>query len=580
MVKSLGIRTKLFVSVGITCVLLALLSIVSYFQLSSNQKTYVNFTEKLIPMMKYSGEIKANLAQESNLIHTYLLTDDSSFLTEYDSASKDFNFIIGQMKAISNFDENNTDQIEATNVELMKITNLKKKLEQVFVKIKSLVEEEKNIQAYNLMKVEGEPLVEQLTKSLEKISEQQQTQVDKGAEYGGELLEQAKLLIIIVSLAVLIISFLVGLYISTIISVPLRKLTAITSEIAQGNLTVEKLTIQRRDEIGDLMKHFNLMLDNLVTLVGKMNVSAQSTNWIAVELSKYASDNNIASAEITRSLHDIAEGTDIQTGRINELFVLLNQISENVLCIFNNSKSLLVSSQQASELARQGNMVIADSLVKVNRMNASFRYADTVIQELSVRSENIGEFVAVIQQISVQTKILALNAGIEASQTSDKSRGYAVIAQEIRKLAEATAIATKQIEALVQEIQEDIQNVSSTIKSGNEDAESGLQATQMAGKVFGEIRSAVESVTKQNAEVTAMVEQIESDTVNVLKTIKSVVQITEAVSDRTRNVYGGMEEILAANGEVASSAERIADNSHELHQLIQGFKLQKDGELL
>ncbi|MNJ56966.1 Methyl-accepting chemotaxis protein McpA [compost metagenome] len=209
----------------------------------------------------------------------------------------------------------------------------------------------------------------------------------------------------------------------------------------------------------------------------------------------------------------------------------------------------------------------------MNSVQESITSLSELMAGLGERSAQIGTITEVINGIAGQTNLLALNAAIEAARAGEHGRGFAVVADEVRKLAEESSASAQQITGLVQLIQQDTRHAVEAVKANGVETQSGMEIVTNAGYVFKEILNAVNKVAGEIQEVSAGAEQIAASSDEVVKFMEQISTISEAASGGTHNVSAATEEQLASMEEIASSAASLSKMAEQLQEQVNKFKV-------
>ncbi len=324
----------------------------------------------------------------------------------------------------------------------------------------------------------------------------------------------------------------------------IEKLLVKMESFSKGDLTVN-LEIEKEDEIGKLFNGFNKSVENIGKLIVKLQEAVEAT----------AS----ASSQISSSSEEMAAGAQEQSAQTSEV---ASAVEEMTKTIFETSKNTSIAAETAKasgEKAKEGGKVVSETIGGMNKIaEVVSKSADTVFT-LGQNSEKIGEIVQVIDDIADQTNLLALNAAIEAARAGEQGRGFAVVADEVRKLAERTTKATKEIAEMIKKIQKDTEEAVVSMKQGTEEVESGKKYAVKAGEVLSEIVSGAEKVTDIVVQVAAASEEQSAAAEQIGKNI-------EAINSVTQESSSGIQQIARA----AEDLNRLTNN---LQELISHFKI-------
>src|SRR5579884_3427997 len=271
-------------------------------------------------------------------------------------------------------------------------------------------------------------------------------------------------------------------------SCALKKLVTRTEVIARGDLTGEPLKAESDDEIGDLILASNQMQQGLREIIHSMAATAEHV----------AS----ASEEISTTATQMAQGSEVQRDQASQVATAMQEMSSTVQQVSENSNKAADAARQAAETARQGGKVVQDTLAKMQAISESVSGTSKKIIELGKSSDQIGRIIGVIDDIADQTNLLALNAAIEAARAGEQGRGFAVVADEVRKLAEQSQAAAGRIAGLIGEIQRETDRVVAAVGEAAGRTHEGTAIVEQTREAFAAIDGAVSEVTAKVIEIT------------------------------------------------------------------------------
>ncbi|MFZ3211833.1 MAG: methyl-accepting chemotaxis protein, partial [Terriglobales bacterium] len=307
------------------------------------------------------------------------------------------------------------------------------------------------------------------------------------------------LTLVCVGLAVgVVIAILIGRNVAS----GLARVTYMAKDIAEGEGDLTKrLAITSQDELGELAKWFNVFLDKMHNVISRVASTAEQV----------AS----ASEEISASATQMASGGDTQKDQVHQVATAMQEMSATVHEVSENCNKAAESAHQASKTAREGGAIVGETLTLMRSIADSVRETAKSVQELGSRSDQIGKIVGVIDDIADQTNLLALNAAIEAARAGEQGRGFAVVADEVRKLAERTTKATKEIAEMIQSVQVETRGAVEKMQSGTQQVEKGVEVTAKAGESLKQIIGQAEHVGEMVTHIATAANQQSSATEQV-----------------------------------------------------------------
>lgn len=326
---------------------------------------------------------------------------------------------------------------------------------------------------------------------------------------------------------------------------PLSEVVARAESIADGDLTGSSLETEGEDEIAILTAAVNRMQSNLSEMLQSVAATA----------------GNVASAseEISANANVSAAGAEAQKDQVHQVAEAMQQITAKVKEVSDNSKNAEELASQASQIAHDGGAIVSDTLDRIRTLAGFVRDTDKRVQDLGSRSNQIGKIIVVIEHIADQTNLLALNAAIEAARAGEQGRGFAVVADEVRKLAERTTSATKEIAEVIQAVQKETQLAVSKMQSGIIEVEKGVEATGRAGDSLKQIIHQADNVGEVVTQIATAATEQSFATTQINSTMEQINHLVAESAEGAR--------------QSAQACEQLSASALELQQLVDRFKL-------
>lgn len=378
------------------------------------------------------------------------------------------------------------------------------------------------------------------------------------------------------TIIVIMIAMIIGIIIISImiksITKPINELKEKAHTFSKGDLT-EDIHINSKDEIGDLAYSFNNMAQSLRKIIQQINTSSEHVAASSQELQATSEQATMSTEQIAFAIQEVASGSETQVASSRESAAAMDEVAAGIQRIAEFSATVGVSAQEATTLSEQGNQSLQEAIRQMESIENGTQNTTTAIKKLNEQSHEIGKIVSVITDIANQTNLLALNAAIEAARAGEHGKGFAVVADEVRKLAEESKTSADQIIALIQEIQKDTESVNHEINGNINEVNTGKEIILKTSEAFQQALKAVENVNVQIQEISATSEQISANTEEVAATVEQLAQIAKAASGESQNIASSSEEQLASMEEIHASSEALSKLAQELQEIVATFKV-------
>lgn len=344
-------------------------------------------------------------------------------------------------------------------------------------------------------------------------------------------------------LSIIVLVFILGLGAFTVLVInrkvisPMQYLNETMNQIEKtGDLSL-KLNITSKDESGQMAETFNKMMDKLHDIIKDIHTSS--------ELLASSSE------ELSASAVQIAGGSETQSQRASQVSTAAQEMSATIIEVVKNVAGAADAARDASTVAVKGGEIVSHTIESMNGISRTAKESSEIISTLGGRSKEIGNIINVIDDIADQTNLLALNAAIEAARAGEQGRGFAVVADEVRKLAEKTMKATKEIGGMIKAMQDETRKAIDSMENEVLAVGDGVKLATEAGKALKDIVSRVDVVT-------SMIHQIST--------------ASEQQSSATEQISGDIESVASVIAETSTSAKEIAKASHEIAELASNLK--------
>ena len=403
-------------------------------------------------------------------------------------------------------------------------------------------------------------------------------------------------------------------------------MSSTANQIADGDLTVSispkgesdllgntfvRMVANLRETITKVFDNSNQVTEASLQLANSAEQAGQATSQIATTIQQVArgtaqqseSVNSTAASveQMTRAIDGVAKGAQEQAAAANTAATITGQLSSAIEQVAGNAQAVVQQSTAASDAAKQGTTKVENTLQGMQNIKQRVGVSAEKVQEMGSRSDQIGEIVITIEDIASQTNLLALNAAIEAARAGEAGKGFAVVADEVRKLAERASSATKEIGGLIKSIQQTVTEAVKAMDDGAAEVDMGVVMANEAGSALNDILQAAEAVNQQAEQAasaaeqmsasanelvaavdsvsavveenTAATEEMAAGSSEVTQAIENIASVSEENSAAVEEVSASTEEMSAQVEEVTASAQSLAELARQLQEVVKQFKL-------
>jgi methyl-accepting chemotaxis protein len=478
---------------------------------------------------------------ETNSVRGFLLTGDEGMLNADNAAKRQYS---DALEKLPDFAKPGTDRAM-----LAEIRRAHDRYREVADRELQLAREKKSKAALEVLRAQAVPAFRTLESAIHNLTTHLDDTKNKvhGAE--NEEVRDGKLITLGLCAAGTLLGLIMGNLIARSVTTSLAKMIALLQQLAANNLAADDLQMSDQSEIGRAGLALNQMKKSLSEMICSI---ADTAGHVAS-----------ASEQISSAASQQAASTGSQKDQTAQVATALQQMAATVQQVSENSSRAAEASRKAADTARLGGGVVEQTLVKMQVIADSVRSSAEKVAELGKRSDQIGRIVSVINDIADQTNLLALNAAIEAARAGEQGRGFAVVADEVRKLAERTTTSTKEIAAMIEAVQSETGLAVQAMEEGTRQVAEGVATTQKAGEALKQIIHVSQEVGDMVTHIATAATQQSSATEDINNSMNQIARLLIESADGAQQSEKACQELSAL--------------AFDLRKLVGNFRLPGDG---
>jgi methyl-accepting chemotaxis protein len=383
---------------------------------------------------------------------------------------------------------------------------------------------------------------------------------------------QTKNKMIVVAISTLIVTILIGYFLSKSMIKPLLTLKDAAKELAQGNLKYD-FKINTGGEIGELNESFIEMREGIKNLILQISAASDNVTTSSGEVLNSSKQAEVVSSQIAEATGQLALGSDEQTKSVERTFDSINNIVQSIDDIADNSNHSFESSSKAEKLVKAGVEIVNTQDLKMKDSTEAVEQVAEVIFVLNDKTVQVGQIVEVIESIAEQTNLLALNAAIEAARAGEQGKGFAVVADEVRKLAEESQDAIVKIQSIIKDIKNTTDTAVDNAKIATGAINEQNEAVQNTSKIFKDILEIVDIIADEIQEISNSAGGVRTAGENIQQDMERILAVSEETAASIEEVTASTEEQSAYSEKIVSEVEKLSNMADELKNYIKSFKM-------
>jgi methyl-accepting chemotaxis protein len=557
----------------IVCSLIGLLAVGTtgyYFLLASSKSIDSMYNERLLSS-EWLNESRVHARAITADIYRLMVATDKnendSLIKDIDTRAGEFNNYMNKYKNLK-LDSFETSKIKEIEDNLAKYREGRKT-------VISLAAENKNQEAYEYYGKNVDTYVQAFMNGLVELGEHNR-QIAEEINNTNKLnfkVAVGTFLSIVITASILIM--LLGVLITKRITKRLNDFVVFIGALSQGDfsLKIKPENLKDKSEFGIVSNALDKMTNNIRELLKQLGNTSEQLVLSSEELTASAEQSADASNLVATAVTNMAQGADDQLAFANDTTNVVENISEKINVVSENTKSVSTLTDNAEVSANAGEEAIEKAINQMELIEKKTNETSAIISELEEKSVKIGQIIDTIESISEQTNLLALNAAIESARAGEAGKGFSVVADEIRKLAEQSQEATKEIAEIINDVQNKTNSAVSVMNENSKEVDTGAKVVNVAGTSFREILQMIRAISEQIHEIAKSINEISVGTKASVASVNNIQNISMKIADETQTISAAAEEQLASVEEIASSSKILSQMSEDLGSIITKFKV-------
>lgn len=567
-IKNLKVTNKLFTLIIISALVAIIIGFTAFKETTQmSQDMEAIYEEKFVPNNWIHNAINVNLRIDSIIIGMIMTTD----LEEKKQLHSEINNGVDQVLSdLAEYEKMNLSQEEIEGLEdfydaVNRLTNNQDEV------IRLALEGQED-EAYKLFREIVQDARLDLITALTNLADIKMKQTEEISNKNVAAAEKTAKTIIIISIIGIVLLITIGLMIASSLIRPINQLNSLLGRVRGGDFTV-KGTYESKDELGQLTNAFNDTIDTLNGALNNVRTAAGELEDSANELSANVNQSTTSSQHIVSSIQEISSGAEQTKYELENNNQYLQNIQHGLQQIETTMGLLHQLATNSASSSSEGAEIVRINVDQMQQIKQSIEQSNAVILNLAEQVNSVDEILNVINAISGQTNLLALNAAIEAARAGEHGKGFAVVADEVRKLAEQSLESTKSISTILATIKEDTTQSVKIMEVVMNNTDEGILATENTAQKFAEILESSVEVTPQIDALTQTMDVLNNSFAQFLENGEKITTIAVNNAENSELVTAATEQQFHAMDEMNSTAHSLSEVATQLNAITQQFKI-------
>jgi methyl-accepting chemotaxis protein len=386
-------------------------------------------------------------------------------------------------------------------------------------------------------------------------------------------LETLYLILIISSVGSIILSFIMIFILSRRIKKNLEEIVVQSNEIASGRLNNDELTYNGSDEIGQLSQSINAMSASLRSMISEISILSADVDKQSVTLFEASEEVKLGSEQVAITIEEMAKGASTQADNAANISSKTKGFNDEIMHSNSQGEKLVEFSGQVLDVAERGDNQMKESLQQMKRINSVVGESVQQVKNLESKTQSITEIVHVIKSIADQTNLLALNASIEAARAGEAGKSFAVVASEVRNLAEEVSRSVEGIASIVFSIKEETSKIADNLNEGYGEVNKGTEQIELTGQQFADIKEKVEHMSIGITKISESFNKVQQSSQSMSENIEHIAAVSEETAAGSEEISAAVLQQNQSLDNISVSAKMLTSMVERMNNLINKFQL-------
>ncbi|MEK5331184.1 methyl-accepting chemotaxis protein [Lysinibacillus sp. FSL W8-0992] len=556
-----SIKARILSRFIILLVLFVCFTTYTYFSNTNMEKQATGLVKEDLVVLEASKNLSMSISVRSSAALSYVVTGDEKYIdtfNEYRQIAEDNNRIVEQY-------EKTAEREKLVEMAREWSSRVNSEVFEVYKK------GDKQLALENLTSINQ--LVNEVRDGYEEVADKRAELI---TQVGNDVVSTSsnnKSIGATVSLILIVAGILLAIFTASRISKPITIVSKRMRELADGNLRLDKFSVTTQDEIGQLMLSANDLNEKLKDTISSIHNVSETVAASSEELAQSANEVQTGTEQISYTMQELATGTETQASTASDLAETMTTFQRNIHETTQEGMELKEHSGHVHDLTTSGKKLMVQSTKQMATINDIVLDSVKKVEGLNEQSAEISKLVSVIDEISNQTNLLALNAAIEAARAGEHGKGFAVVADEVRKLAEQVQFSVTDISTIVHRIQNETGSVTNSLQSGYEEVRKGTAQLDQTNNTFDQISQAIEDMNDNINVISTNLTKISQHSEMINGSIDEMASISQESAAGVEQTTATVEETAATMDEISKSANQLAEMAEELNTQLQKFTL-------